>query len=216
MSERMSEGLEKVYAARAIDELAKAYSVWSEDYDRETLSLGYCLPFVITGFIGRYVGVKSGPLLDAGCGTGLTGPYLAAMGYREIEGLDMSGDMLALAARRGCYAALTQALLGEPIPLPDARFVCTFSTGVFTEGHAPADSLDELVRITQPGGHLIFTVRESVFVPGGFDRKIAALTDEGLIEPIEESPPFRAFAIAEPDVLVRAYVFRCTRSPASA
>ena len=80
MTERMSEGLEKVYAARAADELADAYALWSADYDRETLSLGYCLPFLITGFIARHVRQEEGPLLDAGCGTGLTGPCLQATG----------------------------------------------------------------------------------------------------------------------------------------
>ena len=208
MTERMSEGLEKVYAARETAELADAYSLWSTDYDRETLSLGYCLPFVITGFIARHVSKEDGPLLDAGCGTGLTGPYLAALGFHDLEGLDMSPDMLAHARARGCYSALTEAVLGGTLPLPDARYACTFSTGVFTEGHAPASSLDDLVRITRPSGHVIFTVRESVFSSGGFDRKIAELDAAGLWEKIEESPPFRAFAIAEPDVTVRAFVLR--------
>lgn len=208
MTERMSEGLEKVYAAREAGELADAYSLWSSNYDRETLSLGYCLPFIITSFIARHVARGDGPLLDAGCGTGLTGPYLAALGYEDIEGLDMSAEMLAHARARGCYGSLTRAMLGGPLPLADRRYACTFSTGVFTEGHAPASSLGELVRITRPGGHVIFTVRESIHVSGGFDREIAALADAGRWTQAEESAPFRAFAIAEPDVTVRAFVFR--------
>jgi predicted TPR repeat methyltransferase len=208
MSERMSEGLEKVYAARAAEELADAYSLWSTDYDRETLSLGYCLPFMITAFVARYVPTAAGPLLDAGCGTGLTGPYLAALGYREIEGLDMSDDMLAHAAGRGCYSAFTRAMMGGPLPLASDRFACTFSTGVFTEGHAPAESLVEMVRITRPGGHVIFTIRDSVFERGGFSPQLDQLTRDNAWIKVEESAPFRAFAIAEPDVLVKAWVFR--------
>ena len=208
MSERMSEGLEKVYAATATDELAEAYSVWSADYDRETLSLGYCLPFMITSFIARHVATGDGPLLDAGCGTGLTGPYLAALGYAGIDGLDMSDEMLAHARARGCYARFVKATLGDPLPLADGAYACVFSTGVFTEGHAPATSLRELSRIVQTGGHLIFTVRQSVYEKGGFDREIDALRATGHWHLAEESPPFRAFAIAEPDVFVRAYVLK--------
>lgn len=206
MSERMSEGLEKVYAASESRELADAYAIWSADYDRETLSLGYCLPFMITSFIARHVGREEAPLLDAGCGTGLTGPYLAALGYRHLEGLDMSDEMLAHAEARGCYEGFTRAILGDPLPLEDGRFACVFSTGVFTDGHAPAESLRELARIVRQQGHLIFTVRQSVYQKGGFDREIAALLASGDWQMVEESPPFRAFAIAEPDVFVRAYV----------
>lgn len=205
----MSDGLEKVYRAKAVDELAEAYSAWSTDYDRETLSLGYCLPFIITAFIARHVSRNDGPLLDTGCGTGLTGPYLAALGYKEVEGLDMSPDMLAHAAGRACYSRLTQAVLGSTLPFPDQHFGCVFSTGVFTEGHAPSESLTELVRITRAGGHLVFTVRESIFEKGNFGGMFAALADRGSWALVEESEPFRAFAIAEPEVMVRAYVFRC-------
>lgn len=204
----MSEGLEKVYRAKAVDELADAYSAWSSDYDRETLSLGYCLPFIITAFMARHVRPEDGPLLDTGCGTGLTGPYLAALGYRDVEGLDMSPDMLAFAARRGGYSKLTEAVLGQRLPFPDQYFACVFSAGVFTEGHAPSECLTELVRITRAGGHLVFTVRDSIFEKGNFRSQFAALADQGSWVAVEESEPFRAFAIAEPEVMVRAYVFR--------
>lgn len=208
MSERMSEGLEKVYAATATHELADAYALWSADYDRETLSLGYCLPFMITSFIARHVGREEAPLLDAGCGTGLTGPYLAALGYAALDGLDMSDEMLAHAEARGCYTRFVKATLGDPLPLADGAYACVFSTGVFTDGHAPAESLRELSRIVRPGGHLIFTVRQSVYEKGGFDREIDSLLASGHWHLSEQSPPFRAFAIAEPDVFVRAYVLK--------
>lgn len=207
MSERMSEGLEKVYAARTAAGLADAYSTWSTGYDRETLSLGYCLPFLIAAWVARHVPRGAGPLLDAGCGTGLSGPYLRALGYDALEGLDFSADMLALARQRGAYSSLTQAALGEPLPYEDARFAAFFSTGVFTEGHAPASGLDELVRATRPGGHAVFTVRDVVLERAGFRAKFAELERGGRWRPVEESPPFRAFAIAEPDVLVQTFVF---------
>lgn len=201
-----SPALEQVYAAGTPEELAVAYAAWSNDYDRETLSLGYCLPFVITGWVARHVRTGSGPLLDAGCGTGLSGPCLKALGY-EIEGLDFSEKMLAFAKARGVYAVLKQAALGERLPWPDGHFAAVFSTGVFTEGHAPASSLDELVRITRPGGHAIFTVRDTVLERGGFREVFARLEKAGRWRMVEESPFFRAFAIAEPEVLVKTFVF---------
>lgn len=207
MNERMSEGLEKVYAARTAAGLADAYSTWSTDYDRETLSLGYCLPFLIAAWVARHVPRGAGPLLDAGCGTGLSGPYLRALGYDALEGLDFSADMLALARQRGAYSTLTQAALGAPLPYEDGRFAAFFSTGVFTEGHAPASGLDELVRATRPGGHAVFTVRDVVLERDDFRAKFHEIECAGRWHPVEESPPFRAFAVAEPDVLVQTFVF---------
>lgn len=213
MTERLSEGLQQVYAATAPEELAEAYAVWSADYDRETLALGYCLPFVIASWVSRHVRLDAGPLLDAGCGTGLTGPCLRALGYGEIEGLDFSERMLEVAASRGAYRHLVRATLGTPLPWPDAHFAAFFCTGVFTEGHAPAASLYDLVRITRPGGHAIFTVRDVVLEAGGFRTVFCDLEDRGLWRAVEESAPFRAFAIAEPDVLVQTFVFEVLQAP---
>jgi predicted TPR repeat methyltransferase len=199
--------LEQVYAARNADELAQAYAAWSNAYDRETAASGYCLPFMTTSWVARYVPRDAGALLDAGCGTGLSGPYLRALGYMNIDGLDFSEEMLALAAARGGYRDLRRATLGETLPWPDNHYAAFFSTGVFTEGHAPASSLDELVRITRPGGHAIFTVRDTVLDSGEFREQFSALEKAGRWRPVEESPPFRAFAVAEPEVLVQAFVF---------
>lgn len=206
-----SDALSQVYAARSETDLAAAYAAWSNGYDRETAALGYCLPFVIAAWVARHVPADAGPLLDAGCGTGLSGPYLAALGYREIDGLDMSAQMLALARGRGVYRTLIEAALGGRLPVGDGVYAAVLSTGVFTEGHAPASSLDDLVRIVRPGGFVIFTVRESVLEAGGFRAKFAELEDAGRWTPVEESPPFRAFAVAEPEVTVRAFVFRVGR-----
>jgi len=199
--------LDEVYAASSAEELAAAYAKWSSEYDRETIGLGYCLPFIIAAWVARYVPVRGGPLLDAGCGTGLSGPYLRALGYDAIEGLDFSQEMLRLAGQRNAYRALKRATLGETLPWPDRHFAAFLSTGVFTEGHAPASSLHELARITRPGGHAIFTVRDSVLEQGGFRGVFESLMKSGRWRPIEESPSFRAFAIAEPEVLVKAFVF---------
>lgn len=139
--------------------------------------------------------------------TGLSGPYLRALGYEAIEGLDMSAEMLALAQGRRAYSVLKAGRLGQMLPWPDDHFDAFFCTGVFTEGHAPATGLVDLVRITRPGGHAIFTVRDAVLETGGFRGVFAALAREGRWRQVEESPPFRAFAITEPDVLVQAFVF---------
>ena len=36
--------------------------------------------------------------------------------------------------------------------------ICVTASGVFNEGHAPLDGLDELARAVKPGGHVVFSV----------------------------------------------------------
>ncbi len=207
MTTKKRSALGDVYGASTPDELHDAYAAWANEYDRETAELGYGLPFMIAAWVARYVRRGAEPLLDAGCGTGMSGPYLRALGYDDIEGLDMSAEMLGIARARKVYRALKQADLGGPLPWADGYFAAFLSTGVFTEGHAPASSLDELVRITKKRGHAIFTVRDTVLETGGFRQKFGELESRRRWRLIEESPPFRAFAVAEPEVQVQAFVF---------
>jgi predicted TPR repeat methyltransferase len=199
--------LNSVYSAGSPEALAKAYTAWAATYDGETAALGYLLPFLITSWVTRYVPAGQGPLLDAGCGTGLTGPQLKALGYHDIAGLDLSKDMLAIAGSRETYNDLKEAALGGPLPWPDGHFRAFFSTGVFTIGHAPASGLHELVRITAKGGHAIFTVRDQVFEKGGFRDVFAEIERLGKWKLAEESPWFRCYAVAEPEAMVKTFVF---------
>ena len=84
--------LKRVYAARTPEELSAAYADWAATYDRDTVRDGYHLPFSIAAWVARHVAVDAGPILDAGCGSGMSGPVLAALGYRDIEGLDFSAE----------------------------------------------------------------------------------------------------------------------------
>ena len=205
--DKANAALDSVYGADTPESLAQAYAAWAATYDSETASLGYLLPFLITAWVARYVPAGEGPLLDAGCGTGLSGPSLKALGYRDIAGLDLSDDMLKIAGSRNAYSELKQAMLGGPLPWPDGHFRAFFSTGVFTISHAPASGLHELVRITRKGGHAIFTVRDQVFESGGFQAVFDELTTAKKWRLVEQSPWFRCYAIAEPDALVKTFVF---------
>jgi predicted TPR repeat methyltransferase len=207
ITDQANAALDMVYAAKTPEELAVAYAAWAASYDSETASLGYSLPFVIAAWVARYVPAGEGPLLDAGCGTGLSGPSLKALGYDDIAGLDLSIDMLTIAGSRGAYNEVKQAALGDPLPWPDGHFRAFLSTGVFTISHAPASGLHELVRVTRKGGHAIFTVRDQVLDSGRFRDVFAELERQKKWRPVEESPWFRAYAIADPDALVKAFVF---------
>jgi len=205
--DKANASLDSVYTAEDPETLTAAYAEWAATYDSETTSLGYLLPFLIPAWVARHVPAGEGPLLDAGCGTGLSGPQLQALGYADIAGLDLSDEMLRIAGSRQSYNDLRKAMLGGPLPWADGHFRAFFSTGVFTMGHAPASGLTELVRITRKGGHAIFTVRDRVFESGGFQQVFDELERQGKWRPVEQSPWFRCYAVTEPDALVRTFVF---------
>lgn len=201
-------GLDKVYAATDAEELATAYAAWAAEYDRDTIGLGYCLPFVITGWVGRYA--KPGAaLLDVGCGTGLSGPILKAMGYDDLTGLDMSAQMLDIARTRDAYRELVEGRLGERLPFEDGRFDLCLASGVFTCGHAPASGLEEIVRITSKGGHVVATIRD-LLMEEQFRPVIDRLVSAGACAIVEESTQFRPFVLGEEDARTTVITLRRT------
>ena len=203
-----SEWLHKVYRSRNIKELKERYNAWAENYEQDVCSFGYKSPGVITGLIGRYVETQDGPILDAGAGTGLLGEKLASYGYNNLIGIDLSEAMLDVAQRKGIYQELKQMVLGEHLDFPDNSFSAVVSMGVFTENHAPPESFDELIRITRPGGHIVFSVRSDTGLNKSYKEKQDALLEEGKWEFVEATSAFQCLPDARPEVLNQVFVFK--------
>jgi predicted TPR repeat methyltransferase len=179
MTRERERRLAQVYGARGRQELEALYDAWAEDYDQDLRDFGYTYPALVAGLVARHVRDLTVPVLDAGVGTGIIGEMLYALGYEQLVGIDLSDGMLAVAQSKGVYAELSNQTLGEPLAFADGRFGAVVSAGVLTVGHAPPDSLDELVRLTRPGGLVVFTLTTPVYEEGGFKEKLAALVAAG-------------------------------------
>ena len=153
-----------VYGAKSPADVAALYDAWATSYDAEMAAAGYRHPAIGLALLARHA--RPGPVLDAGCGTGLLGDWLGIMGYGPVTGFDLSEGMLARAHAKGAYAALVQAALGAPLPFEDGTFAATICTGVFTTGHVGAEGLPELVRVIRPGGALVLTVKTTLWDAG--------------------------------------------------
>jgi predicted TPR repeat methyltransferase len=178
-----------VYDAKAPDEIAAVYDKWAETYEAEMRAAGYRHPSVALALLARHLPAGAGPILDAGAGTGLVGEWLAIIGYPDLEALDISGGMLAVAERKGVYRALHKLALGGDLPFADGSFAAVLSAGVFTTGHVGAEALDALIRITRPGGVLVITVKDTVW-HGGFEAAVEALEAAGRAALIEQTLPY--------------------------
>ena len=203
-----SERLQSVYSAKDSQEAAELYDNWAEDYERRVLSWGYATPAVMAWFFGRYVKPEEGTVLDAGAGTGIMGDVLAPLGYRDLFAIDISKNMLDFARSKGVYKELRQMELGGRLDLPTDAFAAVVAAGVFAAGHAPPESFEELIRVSRPGGYLIFSVRTDVYVEGGFEEKQEALEREGRWELAEMSEPFSHLRFEDPELKVRVFAYQ--------
>lgn len=203
-----SEDLDKVYGAKTPAESRAAYADWSASYDAENIAKGFRLPALCAGLLARHLGASDGPLLDAGCGTGLVGETLAILGYGPITGCDLSPEMMARAEKTGAYAEFAEADMGSALPFADGSFAGFTCVGAFGPGHAPPATLRHLARVTRPGGVGVFNVVEATWQAQGFPEVIEQLSTNGLWRVEQVSAPFRAYLLAEPQVVTRAFAVR--------
>jgi predicted TPR repeat methyltransferase len=180
--------LDAVYAARSGAEIARAYDAWAATYDAEMAALGYRHPTICLAFLARHL-PPSGPVLDAGAGTGLLGEWLRLAGYAPVEGVDLSPGMLAVAARKGAYDRLEEGDLTRALPFEDARFAGAVCAGVFTTGHVGAEGIPELLRVVRPGGVIVLTVKDRTWHEG-FAARVAALEAEGRLARLDATPSY--------------------------
>jgi SAM-dependent methyltransferase len=202
--------IDSVY--RAPDRAAQeaTYNTWASSYDADMLITGYLHYAVLTGLVCRHVHRKDATILDAGVGTGALGSLLNLLGYNNLSGIDMSAGMLARAQERKCYSDLRQMVLGEKLDFVNESFDAIISTGTFTEGHAPASAFDELVRLLEPDGVMMFTIAGMVWEEQGFKDKLAQLVSAKLLKLVEITPPYQPmpYSPAESHVTTRAHVYR--------
>lgn len=178
-----------VYGAKDGAQVAQAYDSWAETYEDEMRQAGYRHPSIALALLARHLTPGAGPILDAGAGTGMVGEWLGIIGYAQVEALDISAGMLAVAARKGVYTSLHNIALGGTLPFASATYAAVLCTGVFTTGHVGAKALAELVRITRPGGVIVATVKDTVW-NDGFAAEIDRLADKGLLELAEQTAPY--------------------------
>ena len=199
-----------VYAASNNRELEERYDQWAKRYDDDLdRDFGWLGPAIALEACKQYLPTDA-RILDAGAGTGLVGKMLAEAGFHRLTAIDMSPGMLEEARSKGVYRDLRRMVLGQELDFPDDSFDAVVSIGVLTLGHAPARSLDEIVRVTKPGGFVIFTLRPDLYENAGFREVREELETAGRWELVKLGKPVQALPKGEPEVLHQLWVFRAT------
>lgn len=174
--------LERAYALNSDVQSRALYRDWAETYDDTMLQgLGYRSPSVVARLLAEHLSDRQAPVLDIGCGTGLAGHKLGELGFTAIDGLDLSPEMMQVAARRNVYRNFIAADLNAPLPIADRSYSGASCSGTFTHGHVDARCLDEVFRVLALGAPFAFTVKLEVWEPLGFKDTLARLQASGRI-----------------------------------
>ena len=207
-----TERVQWIYSSSDNKELAERYNQWAKDYDTDLdEGFGWLGPQRAVEFFARHV-PKVARILDAGAGTGLVGELLTRQSYNNLVAMDLSSGMLEEARKKNAYKEFHQMVMGEPLNFATDSFDAIISVGVLTVGHAPASSLDELVRITKPGGHIVFSLRPDVYRDSGFKEQQDTLESEGKWRLVEVSEKFQPLPKGEPDVYHQIWVYQVVSS----
>jgi ubiquinone/menaquinone biosynthesis C-methylase UbiE len=172
-------GYDDAYSLKTPEDSKKLYKKWAQTYDDDfALSSNYLSPKKISSFFNKHSRNTDTPILDVGAGTGLVGELLYKTGNKKIIGIDISSEMLEQAKLKGCYSSLIEADITKKIPLKNNSIGAVVSAGTFTHGHVGADALDELLRITKPGGLFVLSVNSKIFIKGGFQEKFLIIKNK--------------------------------------
>lgn len=176
---------QRVQQARQLqstDEARAFYRDWASDYDDDIAgTLKFTGGIDIAKMLARGLTDKSSRIVDLGCGTGLVGAELQRLGYSDLDGIDLSPEMLDVARSKGIYHNLIEADLLKTLDIDDAIYDAAISVGTFTTGHVDALRLSEFLRIVKPGGWLACVVASDFWKSGGFGPATERLQSEGLI-----------------------------------
>ncbi|WP_299591793.1 methyltransferase domain-containing protein [uncultured Tateyamaria sp.] len=173
----MTKFLDRAYQARDATSTRALYDNWAASYEAEVAENGYATPGRCADALKKYVSDVSAPILDFGCGTGLSGLALKLAGFQAIDGVDLSAEMLEGARAKGVYRHLDQ--IEADSGLPRNGYAAMAAIGVIGAGAAPIDVLHTLMRALPKGGKLVFSFNDHALEDPANEGGIAAWTDCG-------------------------------------
>jgi 2-polyprenyl-6-hydroxyphenyl methylase/3-demethylubiquinone-9 3-methyltransferase len=105
--------------------------------------------------------IRGKSFLDGGCGIGLFSERAKAMGA-DVTAIDI-GERLVDATVKRCGVKGVPASLLQ-LPFDDDQFAVVMSSDVIEHTQAPRKAVSELCRVVAPGGTLVITVPNRVWV----------------------------------------------------
>lgn len=170
--------LDKIYSADSAD-LRPFYAQWAQSYDQEVGENGYVTPLRIAEALARHVKDLSIPILDYGCGTGVSGQAFQKAGFLTIDGVDISAEMLEVAAQKKIYRRLE---VFAPESGPNVKlgaYQIIAAVGVIGAGAAPLAVLTKIMALLAPKGLFVFSFNDHTLEDPAYDGLVEDYVNQG-------------------------------------
>ena len=171
------------------DDIRSFYDDWAGRYDADLADWDYRAPARVAGLLAGAAD-RTASVLDAGCGTGLSGRALRAAGFTgEVVGIDLSEASLPHAEASGAYTRVLQASLNESLAFDDGAFGALACIGVLTYVPDVDRCWREFCRVVRSGGVIAFTQREDTWIERDCPTVIDRIAADGLWTPLVVTDP---------------------------
>ena len=160
--------LKEAYDLEGPEATKRLYKKWAQSYDQEVTANGYTSPLRTAQALVACGAKLDEPILDIGCGSGLSGLFLKDHGFTQLHGSDFSQEMLDLAKEKQVYKELHLADLTEPFGFVSEAFDTVTAIGVMAPGHAQPDLINTALKLMNVGGLFGFSLNDHTLSNRGY------------------------------------------------
>jgi len=171
--------LDKVYDLATPAATRAMYDDWAGSYDAEITVNGYATPGRIARALAAQTDDLTAPILDFGCGTGISGAALRQAGFTSIDGADLSAEMLNGARAKALYRKLWQIEAGEDLPVTPGTYGAITAIGVIGVGAAPIAVFDTILNALAPGGRFALSFNDHALAEPRFAGRLDKSVTDG-------------------------------------
>ena len=177
--------LETAYTLATPADNVAYYRDAASAYDNEfAAGLGYDYPRAIAQAYLDHARVSDVPIADIGCGTGCVAKALEVP-PEQIDGFDISPEMLAIAQAKALYRSLTCVDITGPLSAIAHGYGAVLSAGTFTHGHLGPGPLRSLLGLARRHALFIIGVNRAHFDKAQFGQTLDELQASGKITTVK-------------------------------
>ena len=175
----MNDFFDRVYSNMKPDETRELYDEWAPSYDSDTTENGYVTPSRVAIAMFDHISDSNAPILDFGCGTGVSGQALKLTGFSAIDGMDPSSEMLEVANQKGVYRKTILSDIKDTKPIPYATYKAIAAIGVIGIGAASSGAIHIVMNALQEGGLMGFSLNDHALADAEYEGALNQWIDSG-------------------------------------
>ncbi|WP_095589641.1 class I SAM-dependent DNA methyltransferase [Actibacterium ureilyticum] len=169
----------QLWTDRSVDDTIAVYRDWAASYDADLGGGGYHTPLRLAQALQPHL-PSDALILDFGCGTGISGAALRAVGFTRLHGVDITPEMLDRARPKAIYDDLRLSQPGT-VPAQPGTYAAIVATGVISLGAAPPETLNLLIDALARGGLIALSFNDPTLADGRYDTALQAQVDAGMV-----------------------------------